>query len=94
MTAGALQKLLIAMLNSQDDGAHREESHSTMTGQTSTKPQKRIDSGGHHEEGSLQVVCQFVTFWKNDNEEFKRAAQLICGISWRPMLLLRLGMSA
>ena len=39
----------------------------------------RIDSNGHYEHGNLQVVCQFVNFWKgdSDNEEFKRLLMLV-----------------
>jgi hypothetical protein len=39
----------------------------------------RIDSDGHYEEGNLQVVCQFINFWKgaSDNEEFKRLLMLV-----------------
>ena len=39
----------------------------------------RIDSSGHYENGNLQIVCQFVNFWKGDseNEEFKRLLMLV-----------------
>ena len=39
----------------------------------------RIDSNGHYEHGNLQIVCQFVNFWKADsnNEEFKRLLMLV-----------------
>ncbi len=42
----------------------------------------RIDSDGHYEAGNLQVVCQFVNFWKgdSDNEEFKRLLMLVRGV--------------
>lgn len=41
----------------------------------------RIDSDKHYEHGNLQVVCQFVNFWKSDsdNEEFKRLLMLVRG---------------
>ncbi|MCP5365987.1 MAG: hypothetical protein H6907_17680 [Hyphomicrobiales bacterium] len=41
----------------------------------------RIDSNGHYEAGNLQVVCQFINFWKSDseNEEFKRLLMLVRG---------------
>jgi hypothetical protein len=41
----------------------------------------RIDSNGHYEEGNLQIVCQFINFWKgdSDNEEFKRLIMLVRG---------------
>ena len=42
----------------------------------------RIDSDGHYEEGNLQVVCQFVNFWKSDsdNAEFRRLLMLVRGL--------------
>ena len=41
----------------------------------------RIDSNEHYEHGNLQIVCQFINFWKadNDNEEFKRLLMLVRG---------------
>lgn len=37
---------------------------------------------GQIEEGNLQVVCQFINFWKGDvaNEEFRRLLNLVRGI--------------
>ncbi|MDX0433205.1 hypothetical protein GOL30_31280 [Sinorhizobium medicae] len=42
----------------------------------------RIDSNGHYEEGNLQVVCQFINFWKSDsdNEQFKQLLNLVRGV--------------
>lgn len=39
----------------------------------------RIDSDKHYEKGNLQIVCQFVNFWKSDrdNEEFKGLLRLV-----------------
>jgi hypothetical protein len=39
----------------------------------------RIDSNGHYEKGNLQVVCQFINFWKSDrdNDEFKALLELV-----------------
>ncbi len=39
----------------------------------------RIDSNGHYEGGNLQVVCQFINFWKGDgdNEIFARLLMLV-----------------
>ncbi|MDH2399816.1 hypothetical protein QCM77_07620 [Bradyrhizobium sp. SSUT18] len=41
----------------------------------------RIDSGGHYEVGNLQVVCQFINFWKSDSNdlEFRRLLGLVRG---------------
>ncbi len=42
----------------------------------------RIDSDGHYEEGNIQIVCQFINFWKgaSDNAEFQRLLMLVRGI--------------
>lgn len=42
----------------------------------------RIDSSGHYELGNLQIVCQFVNFWKgsSDDAEFRRLLMLVKGI--------------
>lgn len=39
----------------------------------------RIDSDGHYEQGNLQIVCQFVNFWKSSmaDVEFRRLLQLV-----------------
>lgn len=39
----------------------------------------RIDSDGHYEHGNLQLVCQFVNFWKgaSDNTEFAELLDLV-----------------
>ena len=41
----------------------------------------RIDSNGHYEGGNLQIVCQFINFWKGDtdNDDFKRLLRFV----WR-----------
>lgn len=41
----------------------------------------RIDSDGHYEAGNLQVVCQFINFWKGsgDKEDFRRLLTLVRG---------------
>ena len=49
----------------------------------------RIDSNGQYKHGNLQIVCQFVNFWKADsnNEEFKRLLKLVRsadGVSSQP----------
>jgi hypothetical protein len=42
----------------------------------------RIDSDGHYENGNLQVVCQFINFWKgdSDNAEFQRLLMVVRGV--------------
>jgi hypothetical protein len=46
-----------------------------------------INSSGHYEDGNLQIVCQFINFWKSDtdNEEFKRLLMLVRGVRGRGM---------
>lgn len=40
----------------------------------------RIDSNGHYAPGNLQVVCQFINFWKraDDDNKFRQLLQLVC----------------
>jgi hypothetical protein len=42
----------------------------------------RIDSNGHYEAGNLQIVCQFINFWKGaaNNDDFKRLLMLVRGV--------------
>jgi hypothetical protein len=42
----------------------------------------RKDSNGHYEAENLQIVCQFINFWKgaSDNEEFKRLLIMVRGM--------------
>jgi hypothetical protein len=42
----------------------------------------RIDSEGHYQDGNLQVVCQFVNFWKSNtpNDEFRRLLSIVKGM--------------
>jgi hypothetical protein len=42
----------------------------------------RIDSAGHYETGNLQVVCQFINFWKSDsdNTELQRLLMMVRGV--------------
>lgn len=39
----------------------------------------RIDSQGHYAEGNIQIVCQFVNFWKGStpNEEFRELLGIV-----------------
>lgn len=40
----------------------------------------RIDSSKHYEKGNLQVVCQFINFWKGarDDAQFRMLLQVVC----------------
>ena len=48
--------------------------HGAQTDKNLKPSLDRVDSNGHYEKGNLQVVCQFINFWKgaSDNEEFKQ----------------------
>lgn len=41
----------------------------------------RIDSNGHYEPGNIQIVCQFINFWKGDGDdaEFRRLLAIVRG---------------
>jgi hypothetical protein len=42
----------------------------------------RKDSDGHYEKNNLQIVCQFINFWKGttNNDEFMRLLMLVRGV--------------
>ncbi len=40
----------------------------------------RIDSEGHYVESNLQVVCQFINFWKSDKSLFTKRASPITSV--------------
>jgi hypothetical protein len=46
-----------------------------------SKPGEPVDSAGHYEVGNLQVVSQFINFWKgdSDNAEFQMLLMLVRG---------------
>lgn len=41
----------------------------------------RIDSGGHYDPGNIQIVCQFINFWKGNqaDSEFRRLLAMVRG---------------
>jgi hypothetical protein len=57
----------------------RLQAHGTFTDKNLKPSLDRINSDGHYERGNLQVVCQFVNFWKGatENEEFQRLLALL-----------------
>jgi hypothetical protein len=57
----------------------RLQAHGTFTDKNLKPSLDRINSDGHYEQGNLQVVCQFVNFWKGatENEEFRRLLALL-----------------
>jgi hypothetical protein len=83
MTSLQLEKIVAALLDVQENRCALTGIPFHFHGSDADKPLlpslDRIDSNGHYEEGNLQVVCQFVNFWKSDgdNEEFKRLLMLV-----------------
>ena len=83
MNPAKLEDLLRSLLKSQQDRCALTgiPLHLARSGaDTNLQPSvDRIDSNGHYEDGNLQIVCQFVNFWKADsnNEEFKHLLKLV-----------------
>ena len=83
MTPLQLEKVIASLLDVQENRCAMTGIPFQFHGSDADKPLlpslDRIDSNGHYEEGNLQVVCQFVNFWKcdGDNEEFKRLLMLV-----------------
>jgi len=52
----------------------------TADGERNFRPSPdRIDSNGHYEPGNIQIVCQFINFWKGDRDdtEFRRLLAVV-----------------
>ena len=85
MTTAELEKLLGSLLDLQGHRCALTGIPFHFAGPDADKNLRpsvdRIDSNGHYEHGNLQIVCQFVNFWKSDsdNEEFKRLLMLVRG---------------
>jgi hypothetical protein len=86
MNPQELEKLLARLLDLQDNRCaltgipfhfHGPDADSNLL-----PSPDRIDSNGHYADGNLQIVCQFINFWKRDTEveEFKRLLMLVRGI--------------
>lgn len=86
MTSLELEKHIASLLDLQDNRCALTGIRFQFLGPEADKnllpSLDRIDSVGHYEVGNLQVVCQFINFWKGagDNEEFKRLLMLVRGI--------------
>lgn len=86
MTPGELEKLIASLLYLQDNRCALTGIPFNFIGPDADKnllpSLDRIDSNGHYELGNLQVVCQFINFWKgdSDNTEFQRLLMLVRGI--------------
>jgi hypothetical protein len=86
MTSEQFEKLLASLLDLQENRCALTGIPFHFDGPEADKnllpSVDRIDSDGHYEAGNLQIVCQFVNFWKGNtnNEEFKRLLLLIRGL--------------
>lgn len=86
MTSAELEKLIASLLDLQDNRCALTGIPFQFLGPEADKnllpSLDRIDSAGHYEVGNLQVVCQFINFWKgeSDNAEFQRLLMLVRGV--------------
>jgi hypothetical protein len=86
MTSQQLEAIIRQLLKQQDNKCALTGIPFQFQGQHEDKnllpSLDRIDSNGHYEEGNLQVVCQFINFWKGDadNEEFRRLLNVVRGL--------------
>ncbi|WP_339643403.1 hypothetical protein [uncultured Pelagibacterium sp.] len=86
MTSAELEKLMASLLDLQDNRCALTGIPFQFLGPEADKnllpSLDRIDSAGHYEVGNLQVVCQFINFWKgdSDNAEFQRLLMLVRGV--------------
>jgi hypothetical protein len=86
MTTTELEKLIASLLDLQDNRCALTGIPFQFLGPEADKnllpSLDRIDSAGHYEAGNLQVVCQFINFWKADceNAEFQRLLMLVRGV--------------
>jgi hypothetical protein len=86
MTSAELEKLIASLLDLQDNRCALTGLPFQFIGPDVDRnllpSLDRIDSAGHYEAGNLQVVCQFINFWKSDsdNAEFQRLLMLVRGV--------------
>jgi hypothetical protein len=86
MTSAELEKLIASLLDIQGNRCALTGIPFNFLGPDADKnllpSADRIDSSGHYEAGNLQIVCQFINFWKSDsnNEDFKRLLMLVRGM--------------
>jgi hypothetical protein len=86
MTPAELEKLIASLLDLQDNCCALTgipfQFLSPEADKNLLPSLDRVDSAGHYERGNLQVVCQFINFWKgdSDNAEFQRLLMVVRGI--------------
>lgn len=85
MNAQQLDRLLASLLEVQDNRCALTgipfHFHGPDADRKLLPSPDRIDSNGHYEHGNLQIVCQFINFWKRDtpDDEFRRLLMLVRG---------------
>jgi len=83
MTTTELEELIASLLDLQGDRCALTgipfQFHGPEADKNLLPSLDRKDSAGHYEVGNLQVVCQFINFWKSDsdNSEFQRLLMLV-----------------
>lgn len=86
MSSAELEKLIASLLDLQDNRCALTglpfQFHGPEADKSMLPSLDRIDSAGHYEPSNLQVVCQFINFWKgdSDNAEFQRLLMLVRGM--------------
>jgi hypothetical protein len=85
MTSEALQKLLTDLMDKQNNRCALTgipfHFHGPHADKNLLPSADRIDSIRHYEPDNIQLICQFINFWKSDadNDEFKRLLMLVRG---------------
>jgi hypothetical protein len=86
MTSHELERLIALLLDRQDNRCALTgipfQFHGPDADKNLLPSLDRIDSDGHYEKDNLQVVCQFINFWKGDSEntEFQGLLMLVRGV--------------
>jgi hypothetical protein len=86
MSPEDLEKLLVELLDIQENRCALTGIQFNFHGPDADKnllpSLDRINSDGHYEIGNLQIVCQFINFWKgpSNNDDFKRLLMLVRGV--------------
>ena len=85
MNGAALEKLIACLLDLQGNRCALTgipfHFHGPDANRNLRPSVDRIDSDGHYEAGNIQIVCQFINFWKSDtrDDEFRRLLMLVRG---------------
>jgi hypothetical protein len=85
MSSEDLDKLLVELLDVQENRCAltgiQFNFHGPNADRNLLPSLDRINSDGHYETGNLQIVCQFINFWKGtgNNDDFKKLLILVRG---------------